>query len=140
MQKTTSDLAEFLADYDWCNAFGEAMGIEPDAYGTTRKNPRRVLGFTGSDEPFARSDVARIVAISDGENDERDWIGAFELKDGRFGFVRAGCDFTGWDCQAGGDAEVAASIEDLVQLAMSDEERSRLGFPTMGTSSQTDSI
>ncbi len=133
------DLQEFLDDSDWCDAFGEAMGVEPDAYAKSLKNPRRVLGFDGSDAPFARSDVARIVAISTGEKDELDWIGVFQLNDGRFGFVRAGCDFTGWDCQAGGDAEVAATIEDLVRLAMKDEERSRLGFPTMGTSSPTDS-
>jgi hypothetical protein len=138
MQETTINLTDFLADSDWRDAFGEAMGIELDAYNTTRRNPRRVLGFTGSNEPFARSDVARIVAISDGEKDERNWIGVFALKDGRFGFVRAGCDYTGWDCQASGDAEVAASVDDLVRLAMSDEERSRLGFQTMGTSSPTD--
>lgn len=131
-------LAAFLEDYNWKCAFGEAMGVEPDAFCTSRTNPRRVLGFIGNDEPFACAAVARIVAISDGEKDETPWVGLFELKDGRFGFVRAGCDFTGWDCRASGDAEVAASVDDLVRLAMSDEERARLGFQTMGTSSPTD--
>jgi hypothetical protein len=133
------ELTTFLEDGDWCDAFGEAMGVEPDTFCTSIKRPRRVLGFLGSDEPFARSDVARIVAISDGEKDGLEWIGLFELKDGRFGFVRAGCDFTGWDCQASGDAEVASSAEDLVRLAMSDPERRRLGFPALGTTSPSDS-
>jgi hypothetical protein len=132
------DLQAFLGDYDWCSAFGEAMGVEPEACSTTRRNARRVLGFEGSNEPFTRSDVAEIVAISDGTNDELNWIGIFKLNDGRFGFVRAGCDFTGWDCQASGDAEVAGSVDDLVRLSLNDEERSRLGFPSMGTSSTTD--
>jgi hypothetical protein len=135
MQTTTvRDLQDFLDDDDWRDAFGEAMGVEPNAYCTGRKPARRILGYTGSDEPFTRADVARIIAISDGVNDECDWIGLFELRDGRFGFVRGGCDYTGWDCRAWGDAEVGASADDLIRLAMNDEERVRLGFAPLGTS------
>jgi len=136
--KTQPSIEAFLSDPDWCDAFGEAMGVEPDACCKERRNVRRILGFTGSNEPFARSDVQRIIAISDGVNDELDWIGLFELNDGRFAFVRAGCDFTGWGCQASGDAEVGSSVDDLVRLALNDEERRRLGFSTVGTSSPTD--
>lgn len=47
--------------------------------------------------PFGRRDVLRIYALSEGEKDERPWLCLGELRDGRFFFLRAGCDFTGWD-------------------------------------------
>lgn len=46
---------------------------------------------------FTRDDVCRIIAMEDGENDGPDWVGVFELKDGRFASIRAGCDYTGFD-------------------------------------------
>ena len=82
-----------LDDYDWREAFGSAG--EPDAY--NRDVPTCVPGATVSPDPFTREDVKRIIAMSDGENDESEWIGVFELHDGRFASVVAGCDYTGWD-------------------------------------------
>jgi len=46
---------------------------------------------------FTREDVRRIIAMVDGENDGPDWVGVFELQDGRFASLRAGCDYTGFD-------------------------------------------
>jgi len=43
-----------------------------------------------------RENVIRVIAIEDGCNDEEDWIGCFELDDGQFLGIRAGCDYTGW--------------------------------------------
>lgn len=47
-----------------------------------------------------RSDVEEIIGIDEGENDGNDWIGLFRMKNGTFVFLSAGCDYTGWDCQA----------------------------------------
>lgn len=46
--------------------------------------------------PFARWDVEEISGISEGENDEKNWLVYGRLKDGRWFFLTAGCDYTGW--------------------------------------------
>lgn len=45
---------------------------------------------------FPASEVKRTIAFSNGYNDGDNWVGVFELKDGCFGYVEAGCDYTGW--------------------------------------------
>ncbi len=132
------NLEEFKSDYDWRCAFNEARGSgytwdddAPKPPGDP-KFPRASNGYTGSRASFDIGDVAEIIATSDGENDTRDWVGAFRLNDWRFLMVRAGCDYTGWDCQASGDSEVADSLENLIRWSMNDEERVRLGF-VLGT-------
>lgn len=117
--RSAMSLAEFVQDYDWRCAFNEANG---------RWLPRPSMGYTGSLASFDIEDIDAILAMSDGERDGPAWIGAFRLKDGRFLMVRAGCDFTGWDCQASGDSEVADSLENLVRWSMNANERTRLGY------------
>lgn len=46
---------------------------------------------------FKREDVKRVLLMSNGDNDGPDWIGLFELNDGRYAGLSAGCDYTGWD-------------------------------------------
>lgn len=38
-----------------------------------------------------------------GENDGPHWVWILELLDGSFGYLKAGCDYTGWNCLAGGE-------------------------------------
>jgi hypothetical protein len=45
---------------------------------------------------FTREDVHTIIGLENGENDGAAWIGLFQLKDGRFAFIGAGCDYSGW--------------------------------------------
>jgi hypothetical protein len=78
-------MPERLNNYDWEEAFGYAGKPDP------------IPGFDGSAASFAREDVVAIHAIDDGANDGDEWIGVFELADGRFACLRAGCDYTGWD-------------------------------------------
>lgn len=73
-----------IDDDDWKEVFDYA------------DKPMAVLQADVSCEGFTREDVAEIIAIEDGENDESEWIGVFRLNDGRFAFLTAGCDFTGW--------------------------------------------
>ncbi len=111
----------FREDADWQAAFEVAA----------RDGMRGVLGYTGSVVVFALADVAEVLASSDGENDGASWIAALRLNDGRFALLSAWCDYTGWGCRDGGDAQIAASMEDLVRLAMGVEERARLGYPAV---------
>jgi hypothetical protein len=106
-----------LDDYDWEQAFLYADG-------------RPVLGTTAPAGPFTREDVAEVIALSEGENDGPDWLAVVRLHDGRFGFVSAGCDYTGWDCQANGTAFVASSLEELIQFGIPQPDRDRLSLPT----------
>lgn len=46
---------------------------------------------------FTTSDVAHVIAYDEGENDGPNWIIAGKLDDGRYFFLSAGCDYTGWD-------------------------------------------
>ncbi len=73
---------------------------------------------------FNREDVAAILAIADGENDDSNWVGVFLLRDGSFGYLSAGCDSTGWGCRASGDSYEGNTLKDVLsQLTESDWER-----------------
>lgn len=73
-------------------------------------------------------DVAEILAMSEGENDEANWLMVVKLKDGRFSFLSAGCDYTGWDCQAGGSSHERDTLEALIRFGMGQDDRDRLGY------------
>jgi uncharacterized protein (TIGR02996 family) len=84
-----------LKDCDWQQVFAYAgepgentskMKIEPAL-------PNDDIALT----PFYRADVKRVIALSEGERDEKEWIVVGELWDGRFFVIAAGCDYTGWD-------------------------------------------
>ncbi len=45
---------------------------------------------------FKEDDIQSVVAHYEGTNDEEDWKLVVKLNDGRFGAVKAGCDYTGW--------------------------------------------
>ena len=85
-------LEELSADYDWGEAFGDKSSGNTTK-DTTAVPPGVIMDIT----PPCRSDVAEIIATSDGEHEGPPWVGLFLLKDGRFLAVEAGCDYTGWD-------------------------------------------
>ena len=106
-----------IDDFDWQKAFeccGKEHGPEdPDDWQTSYDNEPGVSMTDGykrevalakkqgvelpGDAWFTREDVVEVLAIDDGENDEADWVGMFALADGRYAYVEAGCDYTGWD-------------------------------------------
>lgn len=45
---------------------------------------------------FNMDDVAEIIASENGENDGASWVAVFALSDGRYAYLEAGCDYTGW--------------------------------------------
>lgn len=117
-----------LDDYDWGEAFGYAG--EPGHYGAGEggTNVDPVPGAQCKPLGFTREDVAIILAMEAGENDGANWVCAGQLRDGRWFFLSAGCDYTGWDCRSGGNATVADTKEDLIRLGMGREDRLRLGL------------
>lgn len=73
--------------------------------------------LTFNTDRFDLTDIYNIYAEVAGHNDEYDWYWVLELRDGRFLLVSAWCDYTGWDCQSGGESEVASSAEEAAMLA-----------------------
>jgi len=73
-------------DYEWNEVF---------AFCDSNVNP--IPGYTGDTKGFSMFDVAEVFAKDDGERDEANWLAAVKLRDGRFAFVSAGCDYTGFD-------------------------------------------
>ena len=78
--------------------------------------------------PFSTDDVAEILYYEEGYNDGDSWVGVFKLKDGKFGYVDAWCDYTGWDCRSGGDGGIADSFEELQRWQLTTVIRRRLGI------------
>lgn len=72
--------------------------------------------------------VAEVVRTHDGERDEENWLIVLKMKDGQWCFVSAGCDYTGWDCRAGGDHYFASSERELVRTRMTQGNRRDLGY------------
>ena len=111
-----------LEEYDWSEAFGYC------------NPPGVVLPERNNDNPvslrknYSREDVETILYSSEGENDGLSWIMVGKLKDGRYFYLNAGCDYTGWDCQAGGFSEVAMNLDNLLRFGCDDDARNRFGI------------
>jgi hypothetical protein len=116
-------IEELQNDYNWGEVFGEGSGGN-----TTRDVEAAPPGSQVSATEVSRADVAEIIAYSDGEHDERDWVGLFRMNDGRFLVTVAGCDYTGWDCVASNSLTVTATKEDAIRFALDDAQRARLGL------------
>lgn len=135
-------MAEWTADrmrenYDWREAWGYGGDIETCAVTFQGAGPHgnvsACAGSKCSSEPVTVDMISRVIAASDGEHDERDWVAVAELKDGRFAYVESGCDYTGWDCQADGRVWVSHSLENLWFFGLTQQGRERLGqTPPMG--------
>lgn len=76
--KSGLSIAEVMASFDW----------------------KEVMKYA----QFKFDNIERVILAIDGEGDGPDWLLLVELKGGGFGAVRAGCDYTGWGCQEGGDS------------------------------------
>jgi hypothetical protein len=111
-----------LDTYDWPEAFDEGTA-----------NISGALPGDGYDlTPFSIEDVVLILWMDEGENDGPDWIIAGVLQDNRGFFLSAGCDYTGWDCQAGGHAVICNSIEELLLFGIDDGDKDRFGIHMLG--------
>lgn len=87
-----------LSGHDWLDVFKYASGVPASSWSDDGDVPQ-VAGamHTGQTaEPFSLGNVRFVIASVEGENDGLPWEAIVELHDGRFGFVEAGCDYTGW--------------------------------------------
>lgn len=75
-----------------------------------------------NEDIFTLEDIANIHAEVPGHNDEDNWYWIIELNDGRFVLTDAWCDYTGWDCQSGGNSQIATNTEEAAMLAPESEE------------------
>lgn len=123
-------IPEEIDGYDWEHAFQCCGAPEGKARRYNDPNVSAAIDKAHvSDAPFQRADVAEVIAAVDGENDGPNWIGVFRLNDGRFAFLSAGCDYTGWDCQSGGHAIVDDDLDHLIQFGLGEDDRVRLRLP-----------
>ena len=100
-----------LKEGDWYEAFNYAQG-------------------------FTIDDVAEIHESDDGENDGPEWIMFGVLKDGRWFYLHAGCDYTGWDCQAGGNSFASTERDEVILMGMDFNARHRFGLLLPGEGPQ----
>ena len=117
------DLPDLLTDYDWSEVFGEGTG--GNCNGTIQVVPP---GAAVDSSGISREMVAEVIATVNGENDGPDWVGLFRLNDGRYLVAEGGCDYTGWDCQAGNSLCVAGSLDDAIKYGLNPEQQQRLGI------------
>lgn len=115
MLKTDLTVKELKNDYDWKEVF---------QFGSSPAEPNSDINCN-----FTIDDVKTIITADEGINDSEDWIIVVELNDGRFASLRAGCDYTGWDCRSWGDGNVAESLEKIIRFGLSNTERTRLLIP-----------
>ena len=66
---------------------------------------------------FRLEDVAYVLAYLQGENDGPDFHWIIAMKDHTYAYVTGGCDYTGWDCQAGGSVEMFVSLREALSAA-----------------------
>ena len=123
-------LEQMKDSYDWGTIFGEDHGYSDGDYAS---NPQAVTGDLKAAEAkigFVRlEDIEELLGSVDGERDGLPWIAVVKLKNGFYLAVSAGCDYTGWDCHAGGSSWVASTLDLLLQGGVSDNERVRLEVP-----------
>ncbi len=79
--------------------------------------------------PANIGDISRVIKAEEGENDGADWVVLAETSKGQFLAARAGCDYTGWDCQAGGSGTLHNTEEDAIYFGPTKGERERFGYP-----------
>lgn len=86
-------MIEELDDSDWQEAFKYASNPDPERPSLLKTDfdPVRLKA-----NPFTREDVVEIYAMQVGENDGPAWIMGGRLKDKRYFFLTASCDYTGW--------------------------------------------
>ena len=63
--------------------------------------------------------------MAEGYNDGDSWVGVFLLDDGTYLSLTAGCDYSGWECQSGGESKIFSTkaeamkwhtLDDIVRM------------------------
>jgi len=114
--------------YNWGEAFNYARDVRREVRYVQDVRSEHLVEVL-----VRREDVAEVLGAEDGRfrparaNDEGAWIGLFKLRDGRYMFLTAWCDYTGWGCQEGGDCTFYTSRKAAIQ-DLGDQNLHRLGL------------
>lgn len=103
-----------LNDRDWACAFEFAGDRTGDGYcydNADGSMPFDIDTNKPSEEPVMREHVVEIFGIIDGEHDGENWKLFGALRNGRYFYLSAGCDYTGWDCKSSGECLVSSSFD-----------------------------
>lgn len=69
---------------------------------------------------FDLSQIKTLLACIPGANDEYSWHWVVSLEDGRYAYIQASCDYTGWDCQSSADYTITTTAEKEASLTDDD--------------------
>ena len=83
-----------VEDSDWNFVFEYASNT---GYGAEGTSINKIDNENVSTDWFSLKDVDKIIASYEGENDGPDWLAVGQLKDKRYFFISAECDYTGWE-------------------------------------------
>jgi hypothetical protein len=75
---------------------------------------------------FDPIDVLDVLWAVDGENEDSSWVAVLRLKDGRLGYISAGCAYTGWDVGGSGDSAVTETLAAMWWGTCTEDDRSRI--------------
>jgi hypothetical protein len=78
------------------------------------QSAEEALAFAGD---FPKN-ITQWLWSSPGQNDEEPWLLLCRLNTGAYAFYRAGCDYTGFDCQGGMELFVSKDLADVVEHGM----------------------
>ena len=108
-------------DNDWAEVFADKNSGDVD------KTLDIPVGLSVSTKEVSRTDVKRIIAAVNGDNDGPAWLGLFLLKDGRYLVAGGACSYTGWDCQGGNFMIATNTKKEAITLGLDARQRKRLG-------------
>lgn len=112
-------------DYNWGEVFCFAGKDSGENTGGATPDPA-VPSDKIDCSSFGVDDVLFIMGMDEGENDTSNWLIYGKLKDNRWFYIEAGCDYTGWDCQAGGNSCIAKTRWEMEQFGISEEDLKRM--------------
>jgi hypothetical protein len=69
--------------------------------------------------------IKYFIWCEEGVNDEKPWLLLCQLKNQKYAYYTASCDYTGFDCCGGMSLYIANSVDTLVQMAMGDSDRTK---------------
>lgn len=86
------------------------------------------FGYALAEAGVDPKEIEEVVRYHEGERDYEPWFIVMRMSDGQWCHVTAWCDYTGWDCRAGGEAFYASSEAELVRTKLTQEARRCLGY------------
>ncbi len=63
---------------------------------------------------FTFQDIKKVIFTKEGENDGANWELIVFLNSGQYGWLSAGCDYSGWYCRAGGESDIVNTLEEAI--------------------------